>query len=83
MQSIVYYLIRMQVINNISSNSNVMFILSNEAHEFQETDLLTSEQSFVLVSFQSQKCISFCCCLFFWGGGLGGGALKSLGDIII
>lgn len=80
MQSIVYYLIRMQVINNISSNSNVMFILSNEAHEFQETDLLTSKQSFVSVSFQSQKSMSFCCCFFFWWGG---GSLKSLSDIII
>lgn len=74
MQIIVYYLIRMQVINNISSNSNVMFILSNEAHEFQETDLLTSKHSFVSVSFQSQKSMS--------GGGKGGG-LKSLSDIII
>lgn len=80
MQSIVYYLIRMQVINNISSNSNVMFILSNEAHEFQETDLLTSEQSFVSVSFQSQESMSFCC--FFLLEGEGGG-LKSLSDIII
>lgn len=60
MQSIVYYLIRMQVINNISSNSD----LSNEAHEFQETDLLTSKHSFVSVSFQSQKSMS--------GGGRGG-----------
>lgn len=56
---------------NISSNSDYMFILSNEAREFQETDPLTSMLQFsVICKFLEPKYMD---CFFILGGG---GALK-------